>query len=136
MGKKRGRPPDYDPAFCDALVEHMASGLSFSSFGAIAKVCGTTIKTWVNNYPEFAAAKARGELLSLLWWEKTGITGLHSDRETKFNSAVWIFTMKARFVKYGYRDNHDVVDDPDVESARLTSSERLLKIVRSGNANG
>lgn len=131
MAGKGGPKSKYRVEFCEGLVEHMSQGLSFSSFGGVIGVGETSLHQWAKDHPEFADAKARAELKSLLWWEKAGLAGMVNKVEG-FKPAIWIFSMKARFVKYGYRDNHEL-EDPDVESARLTPSERLLKIVKSGN---
>lgn len=118
--------------FSAALIEHMSQGLSFASFGGVAKVSEVTLHQWVKDHPKFAQAKSEAELRSLLWWEKAGIAGMVNKVEG-FKPAIWIFSMKARFVKYGYRDNHDVVEE-GAESARQLSSERLLKIVKNAGS--
>lgn len=73
-----GRPPDYDPKFCDLLLEHMAQGFSFESFAGVIGVCKKTLYNWVNTkeYAHFLHAKDRGAELCRLWWEKLGIQGV------------------------------------------------------------
>lgn len=123
MGK-----PKYKREFCAMLIEHMSQGLSFVSFGAIAKVSEVTLHQWAKDKPEFATAKAEAELKGLLWWEKAGLAGM-VNKIDGFKPAIWIFTMKARFHKFGYRDNHDTVD-AESEELRQMPTERLLKFVR------
>lgn len=73
-----GRPPEYDPKFCDLLLEHMAQGFSFESFAGVIGVCKKTLYNWTNTkeYAPFLHAKDRGSELCRLWWEKLGIQGV------------------------------------------------------------
>lgn len=96
----------YKKEFCTLLVAHMSEGLSFDSFAAIAKVTPKCLYDWEARYEEFAEAKELGTAASLLYWEKLGraaCDGSH-DKEFKFNPAVWIFTLKCRFKRFGYQD--------------------------------
>jgi hypothetical protein len=68
----------YNPEFCDLLIEHMSGGYSFHSFCAIAGCARSTLYEWVDNIPDFAAAKAIGHAKGLLFVEKhlfTKMTG-------------------------------------------------------------
>jgi hypothetical protein len=69
-----GRPSLYDPAYCDAVVEHMADGSSLTSFAASVSVSRRTINEWMDAHPEFSQACARAKALCATWWEKQGRT--------------------------------------------------------------
>lgn len=69
---KEGRPSKYDPAYCEQLVEHMATGASVLSFAAEIDVCRATINVWAEQHPEFLEALSRGKAKCAAWWEKTG----------------------------------------------------------------
>lgn len=111
-------PAKYKKEFPDMLVEHMQGGLSFESFGGEPKVmCNRrTLYEWLDKYPEFLKAKEIGEMSGLGYWEKTGRLAVLG-KIKGFQAAVYIFTMKARFAKYGWRD---IPEDPD----KLNSKDR------------
>ena len=70
-----GRPTSYKPEYCDMLIRHMRSGLSFESFAGVVGVSKQTIYDWEKVNPEFLDAKKKGAALSNLFWEKIGING-------------------------------------------------------------
>lgn len=92
------------------LIKHMEQGFSFVSFGAIVSVCAETLFKWVHAYPEFAEAKHEAELKCLYFWERLGLEGVQG-RIEKFSAPVYCFSMKARFVKYGWRDIPSQAED-------------------------
>lgn len=67
-----GRPSLYDPAFCDAVVDHMADGSSLTSFAASIDVSRRVLNDWMEAHPEFMQACARAKAKSAAWWEKQG----------------------------------------------------------------
>lgn len=69
---KTGRPTDYDPAFCDQLINHMRGGGSFESFGGVVRHNRDTLYEWTKVHPEFSDAKKIGTCLSLLFYENMG----------------------------------------------------------------
>lgn len=121
----------YKPEFCDGLIEHMAQGLSFVSFGSKANVCAATLNDWVTRYPEFGQAKAKAELKCLEFWEKVGMKGMVGQYKG-FSAAVWIFSMKARFVKYGWRDIPEATVDNEPEEIAKLETGKLLTLLRNG----
>lgn len=56
--------------YCVQLVEHMAEGYSFSSFGAVIGVTLPALTGWVKEHEEFAEAKEIGKLCQLKEWEE------------------------------------------------------------------
>lgn len=116
--EKAGQPTKYKPEFCDLLVQHLSSGYSFESFGAIADVCESTIYNWCDpKHPsyqeEFLEAKKRAWPKCRYWWESQGIKGLWSK---EFNTGVYSLEMKNRF-KYRSEPKDDVKqDDKQLES--------------------
>lgn len=67
-----GRPSKYDPAYCEAIVEHMSEGASATSFAASIRVARSTINQWAEEFPEFSEALSLGKAACSSWWEKTG----------------------------------------------------------------
>lgn len=100
-----GRPSKYQDSFPDFLVDQMSIGLSFEACCGSMGINKDTGYEWIKRYPEFAEAKLRGEALGQLFWEQKAIDNLELDAESKFNSTVWIFTMKNRF---GWRDRREL----------------------------
>lgn len=98
-----GRPTKYKKEYCQQLIDHMAAGFSFHSFGGKLLVGHRTLFDWLDRYPEFQDAKLIGEYACMYFWEKTGIAGTHG-KIKGFQQASFIFNMKARFAKYGWRD--------------------------------
>lgn len=103
-----GRPPDYDPDFCEMLIKHMEKGYSYESFSAIIGTCRATLYNWEKEYPDFLDAKKKAQEKCQYWWEHSGIEGLYTiygrDEnghreviEKAINPSLWIFNMKARF---------------------------------------
>lgn len=84
-------------------MDHMKSGHSFASFGAIAKVPRSTLLDWVDKYEEFRAAKEVGRSYQLKKMEELGFESLKGDLPNG-KPAPWIFMMKNFF---GWSDNPD-----------------------------
>lgn len=103
---KVGRPTKYKKEYCEMLIAHMKSGLSYESFAAVANVCDDTLRQWEKDYKEFSASKKRAFIESRLFWEKIGIAGI-TGKIKGFNIVGWIFNMKNRFPKE-WREKHEI----------------------------
>lgn len=108
-----GRPTKYKPEYCQQLIAHMKSGMSFESFGAIPEVCADTLYHWCTIHPEFSEAKKLGKVYELRFWETIarhsamGMNlkiGNETMRPKESNPTLIIFTMKCKFPKL-YRDH-------------------------------
>lgn len=128
-----GAPSKYKPEFCQQLIDHMAKGLSFDSFSAIAGVNQDTLHEWAKTHEDFNEAKKIAYGQCLLFWEQHGIDGLYSttvyDKKTgrptsskTLNSTVWVFNMKNRFK---WRDKQP--DENDQVNVNLTLADRMAK---------
>jgi transposase len=104
-----GQPSKYKPEFCDLLIDHMATGLSFESFAAVVGVHRDTLYEWEKVHPEFAEAKKLAFDQCLLTWEKIGIGNIINKESRSLNASIWIFNMKNRFK---WRDKQ--ADETDV----------------------
>jgi hypothetical protein len=91
-------------------------GLSFESFGGKVGICHATLHRWVRDHDDFAQAKAIGELGSLYFWEKMGRDKINSEH---FKAAVYIYTMKAKFAKFGWRDADAKRPDENDDEAKF-----------------
>lgn len=92
-----GRPTKYKKEYCQKLVEHMRTGLSYEAFAGALGVAKETIYAWERKHAEFMDAKKRGFAECQLFWEKMALEGMWYDAKRPFNTGVWIFNMKNRF---------------------------------------
>lgn len=105
--RKVGRPTDYQPHYCDMLIEHMERGLSYTTFSAKVDVNLDTLYEWERNFPEFSEAKKRAFAKCQLFWEELGINHVlniserdddaKTSKSVTLNTGVWVFNMKNRF---------------------------------------
>jgi hypothetical protein len=65
-----GRPTKYRKEFCQKLIDHMAEGFSFESFGAIVDTNRSNLHKWIKEHEEFREAKTLAKEKERLWWEK------------------------------------------------------------------
>lgn len=120
-----GRPTKYDPAYCEMLVAHMRTGLSFPSFAGKLEINPDTLYEWLKKHPDFSEAKRVGEALNLQFWEGQGIQGLWGNKELSFNSTVWVFNMKNR---HRWRDKQpEEVANVNVTNLGNLTHEELLE---------
>lgn len=56
-----GRPTKYDPAYCEAVIETMAKGLSLTAFAGSIRVARSTINEWIDTYPAFSESVRVGK---------------------------------------------------------------------------
>lgn len=91
-----GRPSDYDPAFCEKVVEWGSQGKSRTWIAATLGKHKDTIYAWMKEHQEFSDAMERARLLEQLWWEDAGQTGMFLGG-SGFNSAIWNKNMACRF---------------------------------------
>lgn len=144
----RGRPTEYRPEYCQLLLAHLSEGLSFESFAAVVDVCKQTIYSWLEKFPEFADAKARGFEKNRLFWERLGRDNIineswHQAGSRSLNATVWIFNMKNRFPDE-WRDKKEIsgqvntgtdlsglmtraADDPELMAALRVVGDALSK---------
>jgi hypothetical protein len=132
-----GRPTKYKPEYPEALVKHMAGGLSFETFAALCNVCRDTLYEWTDAHAEFSDAKKMGEIKSRLFWERLGLNAALGEVKN-FNPTVWIYTMKCRFPKqWGDKQEVAHVIDDKREIKKVTNDElkRMLLEVDESTPN-
>jgi len=123
---KVGRPTKYKEKYCEMLIKHMATGLSFGTFGAIIDISEPTLYEWLKVHPEFLKSQKTALLKNKVFWEQAGIDGMGKGKD--FNAAVWIFNMKNRF---NWKDKREESIAPETLSAMF---EKLEGKVRDNNA--
>lgn len=118
-GNPEGRPSKYKPEYCQLLIDHMKTGMSFESFGAKVGTHWDTLYNWCKEHPEFIEAKKIGKNLELEWWE-TLKRGSAAGKLKNSNPTLIIFSMKNKFPKM-YRDQIKL--DADINFTDKTFSE-------------
>lgn len=139
-----GRPSEYKPEYCEAVIKHMSEGNSFWSFAADCDVSMETLSNWTQQYPEFLEAKKIGYAKLLKFDEnmaKAGSNGqlkrvariekiTDKNGETRevthydaaqFAQTYHIFKMKNRYPKL-YRDKITIED-----GAKTSKTDQRLK---------
>lgn len=111
-----GRPTLYDAKYCQMLIDHMATGLSYEAFAGLIGVSKQTLYDWEKVNPDFLDAKGIGLERGRIFWETLGVKHIvnissseggkgGSSTTVALNSTVWVFNMKNRF---GWRDKQDI----------------------------
>lgn len=98
-----GRPSEYDPAFCDRVVDLGQAGKSKAQIAAALGCSRQTLDNWAAQHPEFLDAVSQAKDLAQAWWEDQGQSGLTAE---KFNATAFVFQMKNRF-REEYHDRHE-----------------------------
>ncbi len=99
-----GRPTDYDPAFCDRVIELGREGKSKAQMCAEFDISRQTIDNWAAAHEEFLEALNRAMAHAQAWWESKAVEGLE---KPGFNAAVWKKSMEARF-REDYTERREV----------------------------
>ena len=103
-----GRPTDYRPEYCDAVIEYGAQGKSLTWMSAEMGVARSTLQLWEKDIPEFSVAMTQARALSQKWWEDAGQDNmLIAPGKGTFNASVWSRSMAARFPE-DWRENKGV----------------------------
>jgi hypothetical protein len=89
-----GRPTEYDPSYCEDVIELGKAGKSKAQMASHFDVSRQTIDNWAVANPEFLEALNRAMAHCQAWWEDTGQTGMVAPG---FNAAVWKKSVEARF---------------------------------------
>ena len=103
--KPVGRPSEYDPAFCEVVIEQMGLGFSKEAVAGYLGISKDTLYKWAAKHKEFADAISIGETKSQLLWEKTLVDyRVHTKNGSQINSQVFNLNMKNRF---GWTDKQE-----------------------------
>ena len=103
-----GRPTDYDPSFCEKVIELGKQGESLASFACEFEVTRETLYQWAKTHQQFSDALEKAKTFSLKWWEKTAKERMVEEPGgLKLNQGIWSRSMAARFPD-DYRENSNV----------------------------
>jgi hypothetical protein len=98
--KPVGRPTEYDPIYCDKVIELGRLGKSFEQTAGELDISYRTLCNWRDKHEEFFHALEDAQVLAQKWWEDHAQSYLveHKDGE-KLNVGLWSRSMAARFPK-------------------------------------
>ena len=103
--KPVGRPTEYDPAFCEVVIEQMGLGYSKEATAGYLRISKDTLYKWAARHKEFADAISIGESLSQRHWENKLVDySVHTKNGKQINGQVFNLNMKNRF---GWADKQE-----------------------------
>lgn len=122
-----GRPTLYKPEYCEKLIEHMSEGNPFETFGVEIGVSREVLYLWTHTHEDFLNAKKLATDASMKWWLSIGRAGM-CGKIQGFQSSVWIFTMKNRFMWHdeAHKSKTEVEQKETIQKAK-EELEKLLK---------
>jgi len=112
-----GRPSEYDPIYCDKVIELGKLGKSFEQMSAQLDVSYRTLCRWRDTHEEFCHALEDAQVLAQSWWEEQAQSYMieHKDGE-RLNASLWSRSMAARFPKnYSDRVKQEISGPGGVE---------------------
>jgi hypothetical protein len=122
-----GRPTSYDPKYCEMLIEHMATGMSFEAFAGLIEVSNKTLYSWAEANPDFLHAKEIAFEKSRLFWEKASVEHLINQYQgPTLNNTNWVFNMKNRFPKE-WRDRQEIEHSGDAAKPLVVAYPKPTK---------
>jgi len=89
-----GRPTEYKPEFCDAVIEWGKDGKSKTWMAAQLGVSRDSLYEWERVYPQFSDALSLAMAHSQAWWEDAGQTGMMM---SGFSASAWGKAVSCRF---------------------------------------
>lgn len=123
-----GAPTLYKPEFCQMLIDHMAKGLSYETFGAVIDCGKSTLYRWETDHPEFWDAKEKGLAKSQQFMELHGLAGMKNEIPF-FNDRIWSLMMKNR---YGWRDKQDIEHSGQIQGQRTINVHIVPALDKNG----
>jgi len=100
-----GRPSQYDPMYCERVIELGKIGKSVEQIAAQIGVGTKTLYNWRDENPEFLHAMDLAKELELDWWESIAQAMMVENKDSdKLNASIWSRSMAARFPKK-YRES-------------------------------
>lgn len=125
-----GRPTDYKPEYCEAVIEHMKEGASLTSFAASLNVARSTINVWMDANPEFSEAVKAGKAHCAAWWEKVSRSNAV---EGGGNATLCIFGLK-NMAPDEWREKQEIEHSGSIDINKMSDEELERKIAELAGA--
>jgi len=120
-----GRPSDYRPEYCQAVIDHCSQGATLTSFAASIDQGRATIYRWQDEHPAFRDACSRARAKCQDWWEKCFRDGV-KDRQFQANAALTAMTaMFDDFRPPAQRQELHITGNVNVRSLPRAELEKL-----------
>lgn len=124
-----GRPTDYKPEYCEAVIKLGKEGKSHAQIAAALGHSRQSLHNWAAQHPEFLDAITHARDLSQAWWEDQGQLGIWS---RDFNAAAWNKSMSARFQEdYTERTKQEIKAEVNVRDVSELTDAELAAIAAS-----
>jgi len=114
--KINGRPSKYKEDYCQMLIDHMAEGFTFESFGGVIGVCKDTLYEWVRVHKSFSYSKKAGRTRQQLSNEKM-LRDIAKGKVRGANVTAQIFIMKNC---HGWKDR---VEQTNIDLSKQDTEE-------------
>lgn len=129
LKKSPGRPSNYDPLFCEKIIDLAGKG------AFVAEMCmelgirsRDTFYRWVKEYPEFGRAYETAQLYGQAFYEKQGRMMISG--EVKGNHSVWTTVMQNRYSDEYKRPQAETnIHINQINNIAQLSSEELDKAI-------
>lgn len=109
MPKRSSWNAKYDPSWCELVLAFGSEGMTRREIALELRIGKSTLYSYIEKHPAFAAALDEADYLSQAWWEKQGRLGINRGVQS-FNAVAFQFMMKNRF-KADYQDASKVEHD-------------------------
>jgi len=95
-----GRPTEYDPSYCEKVIELGKLGKSFEQMAAQLDISYRTLCRWRDTHEEFCHALEDAQAHEQAWWEEQAQAYLINQYQgNSINASMWSRSMAARFPK-------------------------------------
>jgi hypothetical protein len=125
---KMGRPSEYKPEYCQAVIDYMAQGYSLSAFAGSIKVSKPTIYEWMTEHSDFSNAVSRGKMTRVAALERKMLAARYGAQ-----ASTSIFALRNADPSE-WRDVRQVQHDHNV-TLQTMSDEQLLAIAQGRGAD-
>jgi transposase len=125
-----GRPSKYRPEFCEAIIEHAATGASLVSFAGSIRVAKATLNNWAADIPEFSEAMQTAKAIAAHWWEER-MRRIADGGGGPGAATVTIFALK-NFAGEDWQDKSTHEHTGRITHAPLTYEEAIEEAARRG----
>lgn len=124
------RPTEYDPAYCERVIDYGRAGKSRAYMAAQLGVTRQTLHNWEAAHPEFLDAMDHARNLAQVWWEDKGQDGMS---QQGFNASIWSRSMAARFPD-DWREKQHVEHSGAIDTS--TKEQRDAAVAAAMRADG
>lgn len=120
-----GRPSEYDPAYCERVIELGKLGYSKAEIASDLDCSRTTLDAWAKATPPFLDALNRAKDEELAYFERHGREGMF--KGAGFNATIWAKSVSGRFPAEPYRERHEIAgpDGGPIKSETVIDPSKL-----------